>query len=91
MHTWISAFSFETVVEMRSLGHFQMGSFRYRRLMPYRSPIYAKLPTCSFLKKRAQEWMMELLVAPLEADEQAIDMNNDDDDGFRVEGLGLWV
>ena len=35
------------------LGHFQVGSYRYRSLIeglwkPYRSPIYPKLPTCSF-------------------------------------------
>ena len=39
------------------LRHFQVGSYRYRSLIeglytlykPYRSPIYPKLPTCSFL------------------------------------------
>ena len=39
-----------------SLGHFQMGSYRYRSLIeglytlkkPYRSPVYPELPTCSF-------------------------------------------
>ena len=39
------------------LGHIQVGSYRYRSLIkglytlqkPYRSPIYPKLPTCSFL------------------------------------------
>ena len=39
------------------LGHFQVGSSRYRSLIdgvstlqkPYRSPRYPKLPTCSFL------------------------------------------
>ena len=39
------------------LGHFQVGSYRYRSLIeglytlqkPYRSPIYPKIPTCSFL------------------------------------------
>ena len=40
-----------------NLGHFQVGSYRYRSLIeglytlqkPYRSPLYPKLPTCSFL------------------------------------------
>ena len=40
-----------------SLGHVQVGSYRYRSLIeslytlwkPYGSPIYPKLPTCSFL------------------------------------------
>ena len=39
------------------LRHFQVGSYRYRSLIeglytlkePYRSSIYPKLPTCSFL------------------------------------------
>ena len=37
-----------------NLGHFQVGSYRYRSLIEgvytlYGSPIYPKLPTCSFL------------------------------------------
>ena len=40
-----------------ALGHFQVGSYGYRSLIeglynlqkPYRSHIYPKLPTCSFL------------------------------------------
>ena len=42
--------------ETLNLGHFQVGSYRCRSLIeglytlknPYRSPIYPKLPTCSF-------------------------------------------
>ena len=48
------------MLTINSLGHVQVGSYRYRSFVeglytlqkPYRIPMYPKLPSCSFLQNK---------------------------------------